>query len=213
MLVSAHGADTQGVSPGGFAPGNQKSWRLPHGIFAARGPNIARDALLRGAGALDMAPTILTCFGLPIGGDMEGRVLIEVFRTTPEITRVDSWDSQTGIQHRPNVENPPLDSLAVTVWRREFDWLFVQSAMETGRYSEVLPALDRLFREFPERVDVGYALFPCRLALNELFGASDTLEVVLEAVFQEQTERKSDEVGQIMLAFGIFVKDFVGFLS
>jgi Flp pilus assembly protein TadD len=182
MLVSAHGARTQGVPSGGFAPSNQESWKSPYGIFAARGPNIARDALLHGAGVLDVAPTILTCFGLPIGDDMEGRVLIEAFHTTPEIRRLDSWDSQIGIQLRPNVENPLPDTPAATAWRRESDWLFAQSAMEAGRYSEVLPVLDRLFREFPERVEVGYALFQCQLALNQLSGASDTLEVVLESI-------------------------------
>ncbi len=184
MLVSAHGARTLGVPPGGFAPGNQESWKSPYGIFAARGPNFARDALLHGAGVLDVAPTILTCFGLPIGDDMEGRVLMEAFRTTPEITRVDSWDSQLGIQPQPNVENPlpSPDNPATTALRRESDWLFVQSAMEAGRYAEALPVLDRLFREFPERVEVGYALFQCQLALNQLSGASDTLEVVLESI-------------------------------
>lgn len=182
MLVSAHGARTQGVPPGGFAPGDQESWKSPYGIFVARGPNIARDALLHGAGVLDVAPTILTCFGLPIGDDMEGRVLLEAFRATPEITRVDSWDSQIGIEPQPKAAEPAPDNPAATAWRRESDWLFVQSAMEAGRYSEALPALDRLFREFPERAEVGYTLFQCQLALNKLSDASETLEVVLESI-------------------------------
>ncbi len=182
MLVSAHGARTQGVPPGGFAADNHESWKSPYGIFAARGPNLARDALLYGAGVLDLAPTILTCFGLPIGDDMEGRVLIEAFCHPPEITRVDSWDSQIGIQPRPKAENTPPDRSATTALRRESDWLFAQSAMEAGRYSEVLPVLGRLFREFPERVEVGYALFQCQLALNRSTDAADTLEVVLESM-------------------------------
>jgi len=182
MLVSAHGARTQGVPPGGFSPGNQDSWKSPYGIFAVRGPNIVRDALLHGVGVLDVAPTVLACFGLAIGDDMEGRVLIEAFRHPPEIMRVDSWDSQIAIQPGPNVENSSPDNPAAAVWRREADWLFVQSAMEAGRYPEVLPVLDRLFREFPERVDLGYTLFQCQLALNQLSDASDTLEVVLESI-------------------------------
>jgi hypothetical protein len=184
MLVSAHGTRTQGVPPAGFGRGDEESWKSPYGIFAACGPNLARDALLHGAGVLDIAPTILTSFGLPIGDDMEGRVLIEAFPATPEITRVDSWDSQLGIQTRPNVENtaPPPDNPATAAWRRESDWRFVQSATEAGRHSEVLPVLDRLFREFPERAEVGYALFQCQLALNQLSGAADTLEVVLESI-------------------------------
>jgi hypothetical protein len=182
MLISAHGTQTQGVPPGGFTPGNQESWKSPNGIFVAQGPNFVRDALLHGAGVLDVAPTILACYELPFGNDMEGRVLLEAFRTTPEITRVDSWDSQVGIQPLAGIENAPLDSPAATAWRRESDWLFVQSAMEAGRYSEVMPVLNRLFREFPERMDISYALFQCQLALNQLSDASDTLEVVLESI-------------------------------
>lgn len=184
MLISAHGARTQGVPPGGFGRGDQESWKSPYGIFAACGPKLARDALLHGASALDVAPTILACFGLPIGDDMEGRVLIEIFRDTPEITRVDSWDSQLGIKPRPNTENLATsgDNPPATAWRRESDWWYVQSAMEAGRHSEVMPVLERLFREFPERAEVGYTLFQCQLALNQLSGASDTLEVVLESI-------------------------------
>jgi predicted AlkP superfamily phosphohydrolase/phosphomutase len=182
MLVSAHGARTEGVPSGGFVPGNHESWKSPYGIFVARGPNFARDVLLHGASVLDVAPTLLTHFGLPIGDDMEGRVLIEAFRTAPEITRVDSWDSQIEIHPRPDVESVSPDNPAATAWRRESDWLFVQSAMEAGRYPEALPVLDHLFREFPEQVDVGYALFQCQLALNQLPEASDTLEVVLESL-------------------------------
>jgi Flp pilus assembly protein TadD len=181
MLVSAYGIQTQGVPPGGFALGNQESWKSPNGIFVAQGPNFAQDALLHGAGVLDVAPTILACFGLPFGNDMEGRVLIEAFRTPPEIARVDSWDSQIGI--RPvSTENVSMDSPSALPWRRESDWLFVQSAMEAARYAEVMPVLIRLFREFPERMDIGYALFQSQLALNQLSDASDTLEVVLESI-------------------------------
>ena len=41
-------------------------------------------ALVFGAGVLDVAPTVLTWFSLPIGDDMEGRVLIESFATAPQ---------------------------------------------------------------------------------------------------------------------------------
>jgi tetratricopeptide (TPR) repeat protein len=184
MLVSAHGVRPDGVARGALSSADEESWRSPYGIFAASGPSLARDALLYGASVLDLAPTILTCFGLPIGEDMEGRVLTEAFRATPDITRVDSWDSQLEIPSPPEMENAAstLNTPAVAAWRRESDWLFVQSAMEAGHYSEALPVLDRIFRGFPERAELGYALFQCQLALKQLSAASDTLEVVLESI-------------------------------
>jgi tetratricopeptide (TPR) repeat protein len=45
-----------------------------------------------------------------------------------------------------------------------------------------LPVLEQLFRAFPERVELGQALFQCQLALRKLAEASETLEVVLEAI-------------------------------
>jgi tetratricopeptide (TPR) repeat protein len=183
IIVSGHGVRTQAIPPGGFPPGDKDSWKSPHGIFLACGPKFSPDALLHGAGVLDVAPTVLTWFGLPIGDDMEGRVLIESFIEIPQVTRVDSWEKGMGISRPPANENPTgTDNPALAGWRREADWNFVQSCLDAGRYAEALPVLDRLFREFPERVEVGHALFQCQLALGRPAEAADTLEVALESL-------------------------------
>jgi predicted AlkP superfamily phosphohydrolase/phosphomutase len=184
MVVSSHGVRTQGVPLHGFPANDNESWKSPYGIFAVRGSKFARDALLHGAGILDVAPTILTWFGLPIGDDMEGRVLVESFANVPEVTRVESWDSWIGISPRSSDRTPDSTSVSrmAVALRREADWNFVQSGLEAARYKEVLPVLDRMFREFPERGEVGYALFQCQLALNLLSNATETLEVVLESI-------------------------------
>lgn len=51
-----------------------------HGIFIASGKNIQRHLQLSGATILDLAPTILHLLALPVPTDMDGRVLIEIFR-------------------------------------------------------------------------------------------------------------------------------------
>ena len=82
-----------------------------HGIFVMAGPGILRDELVFGAGLLDVTPTILTAFGLPVGRDMDGRPLISVFRDTPQVEWIDSWDDKPGDDgrwtrtHAPNVIN------------------------------------------------------------------------------------------------------------
>jgi tetratricopeptide (TPR) repeat protein len=139
--------------------------------------------LLHGAGILDVVPTVLTWFGLPIGDDMEGRVLLESFADVPEVTRVDSWETYMGISRPPENEDATLAHNPVFVgWQRESDWNFVQSCLDAARYGEALPALDRLFREFPERVEVAHALFQCQLALGMVTEAAGTLEVALESL-------------------------------
>ena len=183
MVISAHGARIQGVPRSGFPPGDKESWKSPYGIFVASGPNFAPDAILHGAGILDIAPTILTWFGLPIGDDMEGRVLMEGFANLPEVTRVDSWESHLGISIDKSVAPPAASDTPVAAGLlREADWNFVQSCLDAARYAEALPVLDRLFREFPERVEVAHALFQCQLALGQVTEAAGTLEVALESL-------------------------------
>jgi tetratricopeptide (TPR) repeat protein len=52
--------------------------------------------MIHGATLLDIAPTILTLFGLPVGRDMEGKVLVNAFEEAPEIERIASWEETAG---------------------------------------------------------------------------------------------------------------------
>lgn len=59
-----------------------------HGILLAHGPAVQQGIELDGARIIDLAPTILYRMGLPVPGDMDGRVLTEMFepafvRATP----------------------------------------------------------------------------------------------------------------------------------
>lgn len=91
MIVSDHGfangpaRPTQEVDPA--------QWHRNLGIFVLAGPGIKKDAIVHGATLLDIAPTVLTLFGLPVGRDMEGKVLVNAFETAPEIERIDSWEA------------------------------------------------------------------------------------------------------------------------
>ncbi|WP_422014817.1 alkaline phosphatase family protein [Roseateles sp.] len=91
MIVSDHGflngasRPTQTISP--------EQWHRPFGTLLLAGPGIRKDATLPGATLLDIAPTVLTLFGLPVGRDMEGRVLVNAFEKPPAIERIDSWEA------------------------------------------------------------------------------------------------------------------------
>lgn len=50
----------------------------PEGIFLAAGPHIRRSRV-SGASVLDVAPTVLHYLGFPVGKDMDGRVLEQIF--------------------------------------------------------------------------------------------------------------------------------------
>jgi predicted AlkP superfamily phosphohydrolase/phosphomutase len=48
------------------------------GVIVAHGPTVRANAKIEGARIIDVAPTILSALGLPVPGDMDGRVLPEI---------------------------------------------------------------------------------------------------------------------------------------
>jgi tetratricopeptide (TPR) repeat protein len=170
VVVSPHGVNQR---PGPVS--DNEAWKSPHGIFAACGSAFASDALVFGATALDVTPTILTYFGLPIGDDMEGRVLLESFAKPPEVTRVPSWEQTPSAIPEDTV--CPDESI-----RREADLNLARSYLDAARYEEARVVLERLFRAFPERADLAHSLFHCQLTLARHADAAETLEVLLEGV-------------------------------
>lgn len=95
MLISDHGFES-----GRFRPQTEHGtkddapllWHRSHGILCMAGPGIRGDELVHGASLLDIAPTVLTLFGLPAGDDMPGRVLAEAFEEPVAIPRIPTWE-------------------------------------------------------------------------------------------------------------------------
>jgi len=74
------------VSDHGGEPMQEFDPKMPHisgkhninGIIIIKGKNIKRNFVLKEASILDITPTILYLLGLPVGRDMDGRVLREI---------------------------------------------------------------------------------------------------------------------------------------
>lgn len=98
ILCSDHGFQSRDLRPMGLPrePAGPAIWHRRYGIFVASGPGIKRDERLYGASLVDVAPTILTLFGLPMGKDMDGRPLSEIFESEPEIRTIESWEDVAG---------------------------------------------------------------------------------------------------------------------
>ncbi|PNQ73905.1 hypothetical protein C1T31_06160 [Hanstruepera neustonica] len=96
------------MSDHGYESGHKRILKMPKypaapalehrqfGIFVAAGPNIKKNEKVFGLGLIDVAPTILHMFDLPIGKDMDGKPALDIFENPKEPSFIDSWESVDG---------------------------------------------------------------------------------------------------------------------
>lgn len=113
MIVSDHGFHSDHLRPK-FIPHDPAGPAVEHrslGIFAIKGPGIKKGETIYGASLLDITPTLLTIFDLPVAKDMEGTPLVQIFENKPEVKYIDSWENVPGDDARHS-ENSRLDPWA-----------------------------------------------------------------------------------------------------
>lgn len=96
------------MSDHGFESGHKRIVKMPKypaapalehrqfGMFVAAGPNIKKNEKVFGLGLIDVAPTILHMFNLPIGRDMDGKVALDIFEQIEKPQYIESWDTIKG---------------------------------------------------------------------------------------------------------------------
>jgi predicted AlkP superfamily phosphohydrolase/phosphomutase/tetratricopeptide (TPR) repeat protein len=95
MLISDHGFYSdhrrlKELPKDSMAPAFEHS---PYGIFCLSGPGIKKDEQLLDASLLDITPTLLQLFNLPIGEDMPGKVLTQAFEKEPKTELIPTYES------------------------------------------------------------------------------------------------------------------------
>lgn len=82
----------------------------PPGVLVMAGPHIKAGSRVEVAVVTDLVPTILYLSGLPVGADMDGKVLIDAiepaYLEANPVRKIKSWD---GRWRRPQEETSPLD--------------------------------------------------------------------------------------------------------
>jgi len=82
FIMSDHGFS---LYPGGFNHYNlPENYPAPDGFLMINGPDVKKGRI-ENAGIYDITPTILNLFGLPVGKNMDGRVLREAFTSSRSI--------------------------------------------------------------------------------------------------------------------------------
>jgi hypothetical protein len=112
ILMSDHGFHPDHLRPASIPdiPAGPAIEHRDLGILAMHGPGIKKGEVLHGASVLDIAPTILTLYGLPVGEDMDGRALSQAFVKTPPVACIPTWEEIAGAdgRHAPHTRLDPL---------------------------------------------------------------------------------------------------------
>jgi predicted AlkP superfamily phosphohydrolase/phosphomutase/tetratricopeptide (TPR) repeat protein len=204
ILVSDHGFHSDHLRPRGIPiePAGPAVEHRNFGIVAIRGAPIKQDERIYGASLLDVTPTILTLFGLPVGADMDGRVLVQAFEEPPEIKHIPSWEQEAGdcgmhpVDLRIDpvaaqavlrrfvalgyVEPPGEDQAkAVEIAVREQHYNLARAYLDARRYHDALPLLKELVTKWSDEVRFSQYLAQCYLAMRSRAEAKAILEQLI----------------------------------
>lgn len=183
LVISDHGFHSDEHRPS-WIPAEPAGPAVEHrrfGIFVMAGPGIHQGTRIHGSSILDVTPTVLTLFGLPIGGDMDGTPQVQAWVERPEVRRIPSWDDVPGEdgRHPAETEQDPRASAAeleqlvalgyvaplpedrqqaVRETVRELDYNRARALADGGNPQQALPILERLWEEFPDEHRFGLHL-------------------------------------------------------
>jgi predicted AlkP superfamily phosphohydrolase/phosphomutase/tetratricopeptide (TPR) repeat protein len=95
ILLSDHGFHSDHLRPKAIpkVPAGPAVEHRPFGVLCMAGPGLRRDARIYGAGLLNVTPTLLTLFGLPVGRDMPAPPLVQAFETPPAVETIPTWET------------------------------------------------------------------------------------------------------------------------
>jgi len=218
VLVSDHGFHSDHLRPRRIpnVPTGAAFWHRPFGVLCMKGPGIRRDQHVHGASVLDITPTVLTLFGLPVGRDMDGRALVQAFDGTPEIESIPSWESVPGecgahpreMRMDPEAAQalirqfvalgylaPPSEekNAAVALAIQESRIALAQVYLDSRRPQDALPILEGLVAGKPREPRFAIAPAHCQLSLGNRDAARRTLQPFLD-------DERSRSWGEWMMA-------------
>jgi len=224
ILISDHGFHPDHNRPINIPkePSGPAVEHSPYGIVVMNGPGIKKDGLIFGASLLDITPTLLTLFGLPVGEDMDGKVLTNAFETPPQIETVKSWENIKGEDgsHPATIElsqqdmeaelqqlidlgyiEAPKDNMQVTIkkTKEENNYYLSRSYINGGEYSNGIQLLEELHNDNPSVLRYSVRLAYAYQSNGQFKDARRLVNFIREDSDRESTELDMLE-GNLLLA-------------
>ncbi len=173
----------------------------PYGIIVVKGPGIKEDTIIHGASLLDITPTILHHLDLPVGLDMDGKVLNNIFKQNRKIKTIPSYEDlegdfyelPKGFKEDPEVSKEALKQLVdlgyiaapgpdiekeIARVTRDTNFYKARSYIDGGIYSEAIKLLEELHEEIPENNHYSIRLANCYLQINKTGKARKTVQTI-----------------------------------
>jgi len=221
ILISDHGFHSDQLRPRAIPnePAGPAEEHRQHGIIVMAGPGIKQDDLIFGANLLDITPTILNLFGLPVARDMDGSPIVGAFKSPPRVEMIDSWEEIPGQdgRHPENFQPAPVDSheamqrlvdlgyierpdesreVAVAKTIRELRYNLARAYQGANRIPEAQRILDDLWQRWPNEHRFGLRMFHNCLQLRQTQRAGEILQT-LRARKRETVARAREELRKL----------------
>ena len=175
IIVSDHGFHSDHLRPKYFIkePASPAQEHSPFGMICMRGPGIKKGEKIYGASVLDLTPTILALYGLPIGETMEGRPLVQAFDEEVSIDTIPDWEKvegdfgmhSTDLQEDPWAAQEAMQQLIELGYieapgeniaqriediKNESKYYVARNVLEAGKINQAIEILEPIFEQTQE---------------------------------------------------------------
>lgn len=188
MILSDHGFHPDHLRPKYIPnePSGPTYEHAPYGFFAVKGPGIAKNKKIYGGSVIDITPTLLSIYDMPIGSDMAGKALIDIFENPKKPEFIESWENvegDHGMHPSEQIRNPWAEQEAmnqlvelgyidkpeedksknIKTTVDESNYNLARGFIHTYRYDQAIPLLEELCTSNNYENRFAIRLFNCYL--------------------------------------------------
>jgi predicted AlkP superfamily phosphohydrolase/phosphomutase/tetratricopeptide (TPR) repeat protein len=229
ILISDHGFHPDHLRPKYFIkePAAPAQEHNPYGMICIKGPGIKKSEIMHGASVIDLTPTLLTLFGLPVGENMEGKPWIQAFEEKITVTTIKDWEKEEGdcgAHDQDMKEDPwaaqeamqqlielgyidaPDENIAekINSSKQESKYYVARNLIDGGKIQKGVEILEELVKDNPKEVRYGQRLASCYLQLRQFGNCRALIETLKElqiSIEEEEAKMTEEELNKKRRAF------------